>query len=819
MAMRGLDEAFRGVGDKPGLDIWCILNLNLVPIPKSSHGKFFSGNAYLILHTNVLKTGVRQNYVHYWLGEDAKEVDCALASEKAIELDMALGSCTVQYREVQGSESEKFLSYFRPCIIPVEGCLSPQMIGGGPDSYTITMFSCRGDHVVHVREVPFSRHSLNHNEVFIIDTQSKIFLFSGCNSSTKSRAKALDVVQYIKENQHGGRCQVATIEDGKFVGDPDAGEFWSLFGGHAPISRDPPSETLEEPEPQSMKLFWVNKGKLLPVESATMDQAVLSSDKCYLLDCYAKLYLWMGKTVPSSEKKAAITLVEAYVHSEGRSTSTRTTFLNEGNETADFKSHFSNWPKNVSPTLYVEGKEKVAAIFKQKGFEVKELPDDQSELKEPLINCSGGLKVWLVDHHEKSLLPTEVKNRLCSGDCYVVEYNYVHNSKEYHLFYAWLGKGSTKEDRADAISITADMVDSVKGRAVMAQVYESEEPDFFFSVFKSLIVLKDGRSTAYKNLTEQKKQNASLFRIQGLGYESVQAIEVDLVPSSLNSSYCYILQEGDFFYTWIGSFSTPHDEDLLYQMLDKLSALKQSILVREDSELDDFWRILGKKSEYPKERHTRLGTEDPRLYTGSLEEDSYEGKEIYNFTQDDLTTEDALILDSHNEIFIWVGLCSNFKSKDQALLLGKKFLEAEVGHQRSIGIPIYVIGEGNEPPFFTCFFDWDPSKTNMYGNSFERKLALVKGSSNKTETNEKDAVTRKQFQSEATKLQETNSVIYPYEILKVHANTPITGIDVTRREAYMSAEEFQDKFRMTKDQFYKLPKWRQNKLKSDLDLF
>jgi hypothetical protein len=48
------------------------------------------------------------------------------------------------------------------------------------------------------------------------------------------------------------------------------------------------------------------------------------------------------------------------VHSEGRSTSTRTTFLKEGNETADFKSYFSNWPKNDSPTLYVEGKEKVA---------------------------------------------------------------------------------------------------------------------------------------------------------------------------------------------------------------------------------------------------------------------------------------------------------------------------------------------------------------------------------------------------------------------------------------------------------------------------
>jgi Gelsolin repeat len=54
----------------------------------------------------------------------------------------------------------------------------------------------------------------------------------------------------------------------------------------------------------------VNRGKLLPVESDALDRTVLSSDKCYLLDCYSKLYLWMGKTTPSSEKKASITSVE-----------------------------------------------------------------------------------------------------------------------------------------------------------------------------------------------------------------------------------------------------------------------------------------------------------------------------------------------------------------------------------------------------------------------------------------------------------------------------------------------------------------------------
>lgn len=60
--------------------------------------------------------------------------------------------------------------------------------------------------------------------------------------------------------------------------------------------------------------FRVNRGKLLPVEDTTLDRAILCTDKCYLLDCDAKLYLWMGKNAIPSEKKACITSVEVSFH-------------------------------------------------------------------------------------------------------------------------------------------------------------------------------------------------------------------------------------------------------------------------------------------------------------------------------------------------------------------------------------------------------------------------------------------------------------------------------------------------------------------------
>ena len=48
----------------------------------------------------------------------------------------------------------------------------------------------------------------------------------------------------------------------------------------------------------------------------------------------------------------------------------------------------------------------------------------------------------------------------------------------------------------------------------------------------------------------------------------------------------------------------------------------------------------------------------------------FQVKEIYNYTQDDLITEDILLLDCQREIYVWVGLHSAIKSKQEVLHLG-----------------------------------------------------------------------------------------------------------------------------------------------------
>ncbi|XP_024981262.1 villin-1 isoform X1 [Cynara cardunculus var. scolymus] len=939
---RNIDSELQGAGSKLGLEIWCVESLRLVSVPQTSHGKFFSGSAYVVLHTTLLKSGALQHDIHYWLGNEANEVDSALASDKALELDVVLGSQSVQYKEVQGQETGKFLSYFRPCIIPVEGIYCSGQVQLKAPGYETRLLTCKGDRVVHVKEVPFSRSSLNHRDVFILDTASKIFHFSGCNSSIQERAKALEVVQYIKEYKHKGNCEVAAIEDGKFVGDAEVGEFWNFFGGYAPIPKDPPSAQ-EQLQSSAVKLFWISlQGKFTQNGSGRLKRSMLESIKCYMLDGDFQIFVWMGRTTSITERKTSISAAEDFLRAQGRPINTHLAFLTEGSETSIFKSYFDDWPQTVEPKLYEEGRGKVAAMFKQTGYDVEELPDEDDK---PHIDCNGTLKVWRVNVGKLSPIPVVEQRKLYSGDCYTVQYTYSANGREERLFYIWLGSKSSTEDRGDAISLTSVLVDSTKGDPVLARIVENKEPPQFFSIFQTLIMFKGGMGSRYKSFVAEKglydetydDKKTALFRIQGTNRDNMQAVQVDQVSRSLNSSCCYILKAQGSIFTWLGNLSTTGDHDLLYGMLDLINPTWQPILVREGNEPDVFWDALGGKTEYPKEKEIKGFIEDPHLFVCTVAEDvdsqssNLKVKEIFNFTQDDLTTEDVLVLDCCSEIFVWIGHNSVVKLKQQALSIGLAFLKKDVlGEGLSMDTPTYVVTEGHEPPFFTRFFEWDTSKANMLGNSFERKLAILKGQTQKLEaplrtspnvyskettpngfrrpsptpngsrrpsptpngsrrpSPSPNGLTRRQSLDSYT-LRSTsptfsrsdfsatnnrrfssssiprmipsssspdvrgaantlvsaspsleaknfpskdsgpkqdgenqinvNLVNYPYERVKVNSNDPVPDIDITKREAYLSEEEFEEKFDMSKRSFYQLPRWKQNKVKMSLFLF
>uniref|UniRef100_A0A2P2MLP7 HP domain-containing protein n=1 Tax=Rhizophora mucronata TaxID=61149 RepID=A0A2P2MLP7_RHIMU len=358
---------------------------------------------------------------------------------------------------------------------------------------------------------------------------------------------------------------------------------------------------------------------------------------------------------------------------------------------------------------------------------------------------------------------------------------------------------------------------------------------------------------------------------------------------------------------------------------------------------------------------------DPHLFAFFVNKGKFQVEEVYNFSQDDLLTEDILVLDTHAEVFVWVGHCADPKEKQNAFDIGWRYIEMAASLEGlSSNVPLYKVTEGNEPSFFTTYFSWDPAKASVQGNSFQKKVALLFGvghyaveersngnqgggptqrasaiaalssafnsshekthlspdrsngssqggptqrasalaalssafnsssgskatpprpsgmnqgsqraaavaalssvltaekkrtpevspshsppsepylpAEGKSETSEAEGseeVSEVKDREEVASVSESigeesepkqgaqqdenasgsSQSTFSYDRLKAHSENPVTGIDFKRREAYLSEEEFQTVFGLTKEAFYKLPRWKQDMQKKKLDLF
>ncbi|KAI8562279.1 hypothetical protein RHMOL_Rhmol03G0022600 [Rhododendron molle] len=743
-------------------------------------------------------------------------------------------------------------------------------------------------------QVPFSRSSLNHDDVFILDTKDKIFQFNGANSNIQERAKALEVIQFLKDKYHEGTSDVAIVDDGKLDTESDSGEFWVIFGGFAPISKKVASEDDVIPEKTPPKLYSITDGQVKPADGE-LSKSMLENNKCYLLDCGAEVFVWVGRVTQVEDRKAATQAAEEFINSDNRPKSTRVTRIIQGYETRAFKSNFDSWPSGAVPSTGEEGRGKVAALLKQQGVGVKGMTKGAPVNEEvpPLLEGGGKIEVWRIDGSAKTPVPMEDIGKFYSGDCYIVLYTY-HSGDKKEDFYlcCWIGKDSIEEDQKMAARLATNMFNSLKGRPVQGCIFQGKEPPQFIAIFQPMVVLKGGMSSGYKAYVADKGLNdetytadcVALFRISGTSVHNNKTVQIDAVATSLNSNECFLLQSGSSIFTWHGNQSTFEQQQLA-------------------SKVAEFLKV----------------------------------EEVYNFSQDDLLTEDVLILDTHAEVFVWVGQSVESKEKQSAFEIGQKYIDVAASLEGlSPYVPLYKVMEGNEPCFFTSYFSWDPVKATAHGNSFQKKAMLLLGAGhavespdksngssqggptqrasalaalssafnpssgirsggtprssgtsqgsqraaavaalsqvltaekkrspessparstrsppseasppagtksehelseveNSKEDSEVDTVAdetvlesngndseSKQEAEQDENGSETNQSTFSYEQLKAHSENPVTGIDFKRREAYLSDEEFQTVFGVTKEAFYKLPKWKQDMHKKKFDLF
>jgi len=337
------EEAWKGAGKDAGVQIWRIEKFKVKHWPKEKQGEFFGGDSYICLNTKINDEGKREYDVFFWLGAETSQDEAGTAAYKTVELDDLLGDEPVQYREVQGNESKRFLDLF-PKMTVMAGGVESGFNHVKPTEYKPRLLHITGyKQKVQVYEVPLKVESLNDSDCFVLDNGLSLFQFNGTKSSAWEKRKAQAIVQGLKASRLGKVQNEYVIDGLQDKGNKLIEEFWNLLGGRPKSIKV--EEELKEPPPVTLSMHHVSdaSGKMTIKEvcKGKLDKSALVSDDCFIVDAGGMIFVWVGKGANKNEKLRAMEFATEYLASQDRPPTVPIARVMEGKEPSEFWDAFA----------------------------------------------------------------------------------------------------------------------------------------------------------------------------------------------------------------------------------------------------------------------------------------------------------------------------------------------------------------------------------------------------------------------------------------------------------------------------------------------
>uniref|UniRef100_A0A673Z5T9 Villin-1 n=1 Tax=Salmo trutta TaxID=8032 RepID=A0A673Z5T9_SALTR len=747
----------------PGLQIWRIEAMEMVPFPSKAYGQFYEG-------------------------------------------DITSCFCLI---------SDTFRGYFKQGIIYKKGGVASGMKQVETNTYNIRrLLHVKGKKHVVAGEVDMSWSSFNKGDVFLLDLGNLIIQWNGPKSNRMEKLKGMNLAKDIRDRERGGRAQVSVVE-----GDDEKSseEAMKLMKQHLGETRRDirdciaPDDIVDQKLKSSVKLFHISdaQGNLVVQEVAVkpLTQDLLNHDDCFLLDQGGtRIFIWKGKKASKTERSESLDKAEAYKKAKGYPSSTYIETVNDGAESAVFKQLFQKWTvKGQTVGMGTTSSTGKIAKVEQIKFDATSMharPDLAAQQK-MVDDGTGEAEVWRLEDSE--LVPVDRKwlGHFYGGDCYLILYKYEVRTTSASAF--------------QAVNIDRQY----NGEPVQVRVPMGKEPLHLMAIFKGkMVVYEEGSSRVN---SKHVQPAVRLFHVHGTNEFNTRAIEVPARSSSLNSNDVFVLSTDTCCYLWYGKGCSGDEREMGKSLADIISRREKQVIA-EGQEPAHFWVNLGGKSQYAnskrlQEEHSNI---TPRLFECSNQTGRFLATEITNFNQDDLDEDDIMLLDIWDMVFLWMGKGANQIEKDNVVPTAQEYLKSHPGG-RDVDTPIVMIKQGFEPPTFTGWFHaWDPHMWSGGKSYQELKAELgdatdiiqitVRTTSNSTQNNSKN--------TGIPLLQPTVQATFPADkLLNCQTEDLPEGVDPTKKEEHLSNDDFALILGVSRVEFYSMPNWKQQNLKKEKGLF
>jgi advillin len=418
--------------------------------------------------------------IHFWIGESTTNDEKGAAAYKTVELDNALGGIATQYRETQGHESSKFLSYFKSSggVMYMEGGAESGFKHVEGKVYPTRLLQLKGKRNVRVKQVAAAASSLNDGDVFILDMGLDIYQWNGSTANRMEKAKALNVCTRLRDDR-GALPNVHVLEASEKDTDRTT-PFWEALGGYSePASADEggSDKAEENMAKKELKLYHISDesgtATTKLVAEGKLERSMLVSDDSFVLDTGSALYCWIGKGASKAEKQSAFATANEHLEANNRPSWTPISMVRDGGETPGFKSYFYRWEPPMKPRDWSRPPSSgVAKTQEQKEIDVDSLVAKRRASVSMIDDGSGKVECWRIEDFKKVPVDEKKIGNFFSGDSYIVLYTYTPNgkSREEYMIYFWQGKSSTADEKGASALLATKMDDDLGGRPVQVSL-------------------------------------------------------------------------------------------------------------------------------------------------------------------------------------------------------------------------------------------------------------------------------------------------------------------------------------------------------------
>eukprot|EP00092_Neocalanus_flemingeri_P034413 GFUD01037422.1.p1 GENE.GFUD01037422.1~~GFUD01037422.1.p1 ORF type:complete len:714 (-),score=230.81 GFUD01037422.1:107-2248(-) len=705
--------AFEGAGQEEGLTVWRIEDFAPVAYDNQKYGKFNVGDSYIVLDTKKAGNSFSWN-VHFWLGEETSQDESGSAAMLSVELDDALGGAPAQHREVQEQESQLFLSYFKTGVKYLPGGVKSGFTHFDPEDVEKRLFRVKGKRNVQVKQVPLDVASMNKSDCFILDggKDHSILVYMPTGARKMEQFRAVQVANEIRDEDHAGNADVEVID--QYSGNME--KFFEVLGSGSPDDVPEGSDDDESADAgakKETKLYKIQDEDVTEVSGAPLKQDMLDTNDAFLLvGGQSGNFVWLGKESSKEERvKAMSTAVAA---ANGWAKSTKVVRVIEGTETAMFKQFFTHWNETENASagfgrsyapgaiaewniedLHFDNRKRIA---KSAGAAIGFMPDDGS----------GSKQIWRVEDMDLVEVDSSKHGFFFAGDSYVILYKYGDDKS---IVYFWQGsKTSTDEKGASAIHAARIDNEELGGKALQVRTVQGQEPRHFIKMFGgSMVVFSGGKASGFNNVhdrDEYDEDGVRMFRVRCASGESdARANQVEENASSLDSGDVFILETPAQTWIWSGKECVEEEIEQAVRLSTMVTLGRDVTQIKEGEEEEEFWEALGGKAEYNTSEGISKPILLPRLFHLVIRPSgSVRAFEIFNFEQTDLVDDDVMMLDSGDEVYIWIGKDAAQEETDQAMGLATKYLDSDPTDRSADNSIIITTKQGEEPTSFTGIF-------------------------------------------------------------------------------------------------------------------